>query len=180
MRTSLSKKGLCSKYNDPFFYWSLKKQAILGIFNDIEMLISGGYPNGIRYEGSDGWIFVSRGNYAATSSDPVAKENNSKALDAMDPSILNSEIKEGEIKLYRSEEQHGNWLDCIQSREEPISPAEKGHRACATCLISHIAMKVPGKLKYDPKVEKFTNSDIANSMLSRPERSPYGIKNIEM
>ena len=31
--------------------------------NGITMYTSGGYPNGIRYEGSEGWIFVSRGNY---------------------------------------------------------------------------------------------------------------------
>ena len=148
--------------------------------NDVEMLISGGYTNGIRYEGSEGWIFVSRGSYVATASDPSSKEKSSKALDASDPSILTSVIGDDEIKLYRSKEQHGNWLDCIQSREEPISPAEKGHRACATCLISHIAMKVPGKLKYDPKTETFLNSDVANSMLSRPERKPYGIEKFDI
>jgi len=41
-------------------------------------------------------------------------------------------------------------------------------------------MKVPGKLKYDPKAETFLNSEVANSMLSRPERSPYGIENLEI
>lgn len=91
--------------------------------NGVEMLISGGYPNGIRYEGSDGWIFVSRGNYQATASDPVAKENSSKALDAMDPSVLTSEIMEN---------------------------------------------------------EKFLNSDVANSMLSRTERKPYGVESAKM
>ena len=64
--------------------------------NGITMYTSGGYTNGIRYEGSEGWIFVSRGNYVATASDPVAKENSSKALDASDPKILNSEIGKDE------------------------------------------------------------------------------------
>ena len=147
--------------------------------NGITMYTSGGFPNGIRYEGTDGWIFVSRGNYQATASDPVAQERSSRALNASDPAILTSEIKENEIHLYKSEEQHGNWLDCIQSREEPISPVEPGHRACTSCLISHIAMKVPGTLKYDPKAEIFLNSEEANSMLSRPEREPYGVESIK-
>ena len=142
--------------------------------NGITMYTSGGFPNGIRYEGTEGWIFVSRGDYVASSSDPVVAEKNSKALDANDPAILKSEIKPGEIHLYRSEEQHANWLDCIQSREEPVSPVEKGHRACTICLISHIAMKIPGVLRWDPKEEKFINNDLANSMLSRPQRYPYG------
>ncbi|MEA1897772.1 MAG: Gfo/Idh/MocA family oxidoreductase [Bacteroidota bacterium] len=153
---------------------------VRGMFeNGVEMLISGGYPNGIRYIGTEGWIFVSRGNYQATASDPVAQSESSKALDASDPAILTSEIREDEIHLYQSKEQHGNWLDSVQSREEPISPVEPGHRACATCLISHIAMKIPGKLKYDPKMEKFLNNDEANLMLRRPNRKPYGLDHIK-
>ncbi len=148
--------------------------------NGITMYTSGGYPNGIRYEGTDGWIFVSRGNYVASSSDPVTQGNNAKALDASDPQILTSEIGENEIHLYKSDNQHGNWLDCIESRKEPISPVEIGHRACTVCLISHIAMKIPGRLEWDPKLEKFKNSELANSMLKRPQRAPYGTDYIQL
>lgn len=141
--------------------------------NGITVYTSGGFPNGIRYEGTKGWIFVTRGAYRATPSDPIP-EGSTKALDASDPEILKSKIGENEIHLYVSNEQHGNWLDCIKSRKEPISPIEKGHRACTVCLISHIAMHVPGILNWDPKTEKFIDSDVANSMLSRPQRYPYG------
>jgi hypothetical protein len=110
----------------------------------------------------------------ATASDPETQERSSKALDASDPAILTSEIKENEIHLYRSDDQHGNWLECIQSRKEPISPAEIGHRACSVCLLSHIAMKLPRKLYWNPEKERFINDDEANSMLSRPQRSPFG------
>lgn len=142
--------------------------------NDITMYVSGDYTNGIRYEGTDGWVFVSRGNYVASASDPVAKKNSARALDASDPKILTSKIGDDEIRLYRSAEQHGNWLDCIESRKPPISPVEIGHRACTVCLISHIAMKLDRTLHWDPKTERFANDDQANSMLSRPQRHPYG------
>jgi predicted dehydrogenase len=148
--------------------------------NGITMLTSGGYPNGIRYEGSEGWIFVSRGSYVASASDPVDQEKSSKALDASDPKILTSEIKENEIHLTKSNNQHGNWLECIKSRKEPISPVEIGHRACSICLISHIAMKVHDKLEWDPKLERFTNNEAANAMLKRSQRYPYGTDNIKV
>jgi hypothetical protein len=148
--------------------------------NGITMYTSGGYPNGIRYEGTEGWIFVSRGDYVASASDPVSKASSAKALDASDPKILTSEIGENEIHLYKIDNQHGNWLDCIKSRKEPISPVEIGHRACTVCLISHIAMKIPGKLEWNPKTEKFIKNDLANSMLSRPQRFPYGTKNVKI
>jgi len=148
--------------------------------NDINMYISGGYTNGIRYEGTEGWIFVSRGNYSATASDPVAKEASSKALDASDPSILTSVIQENELHLYKSDEQHKDWLDCIKTRKQPISPAEVGHRACSVCLVSHIAMKLPRKLFWDPLKERFKNDEEANKMLSRPQRGQWGYKNSKL
>lgn len=147
--------------------------------NGITMLTSGGFPNGIRYEGEDGWIFVTRGAYRATPSDPIPEQNGVKSLDASDPKILESVIGPNEIHLYKSKEQHGNWLDCIQSGKEPISPVEIGHRACTVCLISHIAMKLPRQLNWDPMTERFINDAEANAMLRRSQRAPYGTANIQ-
>ena len=154
--------------------------AVAEYRNGITMITSGGYPNGIRYEGSEGWIFVTRGNYTASASDPVAKNNNSKALDASDPKILTSVIKENETHLYKIENQHGNWLDCIKTRKAPISNVEIGHRACSICLITHISMKLGRKLQWDPDTETFVKDDEANRMLSRTQRFPYGTSNIKM
>ena len=103
-----------------------------------------------------------------------------KALDASDPKILSSVIGPNEIHLYESNSQPGNWLDCIKSRKEPISPVETGHRACTVCLITHIAKKVGRKLDWDPDKERFINDDEANSMLSRPQRAPYGTNYVKI
>ena len=107
----------------------------------------------------------------ATPSDPIPEQNGVKSLDASDPKILESVIGPNEIHLYESKEQHGNWLDCIQSGEEPISPVEIGHRACTVCLISHIAMKLPRQLNWDPMTERFINDAEANAMLRRSQKS---------
>lgn len=146
--------------------------------NGVKMMISNELPNGIKFEGTEGWIFVTRGNYRASASDPVISNANTKALTASNDKIITSVIGENEINLYRSEEQHGNWLDCIRSRKQPISPVEVGHRSCSTCLVHHIVMKVKRKLYWDPMNERFTNDDEANSMLNRPHRFPYEIKGL--
>jgi predicted dehydrogenase len=148
--------------------------------NGITMFTSGAYPNGVRYEGSEGWIFVTRGSYTASPSDPVSKTESSKALDASDPGILTSKIGDNEIHLYVSEEQHGNWLDCIKSGREPISPVEIGHRACSVCLVTHVAMKLGKKLLWDPEKEIFIDDNEANNLLSRKQRAPYGTDYINM
>jgi len=143
--------------------------------NGVKVLASNDYPNGVKFIGSEGWIFVTRGNYAASASDPVVQGKNSKALDASDPKILTSVIGPDEIHLYESKEHHGNWLDCIVSRQTPITPIEVGHRACSVCLLNHTSMKLNRKLLWDPIKERFKNDDEANAMLSRTNRWPYVI-----
>ncbi len=141
--------------------------------NGATMLISGDYPNGVRFEGEDGWIFVARGK-PVTSSDPVSANESNKSLDASNPKILDSVIGPDEIHLYESPEQHLNWLQCIQTRKPTVAPAEVAHRSCSACLVSHIAMKLPRKLYWDPQRERFNNDDEANAMISRPQRYPWG------
>jgi Oxidoreductase family, C-terminal alpha/beta domain len=143
--------------------------------NGVRMIITGEFPNGIKFIGSDGWIFVSRGDESVTTSDPVAKLKDTRALAASDPEIITSEIGPNEIHLYESTDHHGNWLDCIRSRRQTIAPVEIAHRACSTCLLHHIAMKTRRKLFWDPLKERFRNDDEANAMLSRPQRWPYAI-----
>jgi predicted dehydrogenase len=143
--------------------------------NGVRMIVSGEFPNGIKFEGTEGWIFVSRGNESVTASDPVAKLKDSQALAASDPKIITSVISSAEVHLYESKDHHGNWLDCIKSRQQPIAPVEVAHRSCSTCLIHHMAMKSKRELYWDPLRERFRNDDAANALLSRPQRWPYTI-----
>jgi len=139
----------------------------------VRMIVSGEFPNGIRFEGTKGWLFVSRGDEQVTASDPVAKLQVSQALTAGDPRILTSTIGPDEIHLYESIDHHGNWLDCVRTRKQPIAPVEVAHRSCSACLLHHIAMKTRRTLYWDPEKERFKNDDAANAMLSRPQRAPY-------
>ena len=142
----------------------------------VQMIVSGDFPNGIKFIGTEGWIFVSRGNETVTASDPVAKLKDSQALAASDPKIITSVIGPDEIHLYESTDHHGNWLECVRSRQQPIAPVEVAHRACSACLLHHMAMKTKRKLLWDPVKERFKNDDEANAMLSRPQRPPYTIR----
>jgi hypothetical protein len=100
-------------------------------------------------------------------------------LIASNEKIIKSVIGENEIHLYKSTEQHGNWLDCIKTRVQPISPVEVGHRSCSTCLLHHITMKLKRKIYWDPMNERFINDEEANSMLNRPHRFPYEMKGLD-
>jgi predicted dehydrogenase len=143
--------------------------------NGVHMIVSGDFPNGIKFEGTKGWIFVSRGSETVTSSDPVAKLKDATALAASDPKILTSVIGPGEINLPRSTEHHLNWLESVKTRKPNIAPVEDAHRSCSACLLHHAAMKLKRKLYWDPAKERFKGDDAANAMLSRKQRAPYVI-----
>jgi predicted dehydrogenase len=150
---------------------AFKTEAVYA--NGVHMIVSGEFPNGIRFEGTEGWIFVSRGDEAVTASDPQSALKDTRALAASDPGIITSVIGPNEVHLYESTSHHGNWLDCVRSRREPIAPVEVAHRSCSACLLHHIAMKLDRKLRWDPEKERFIGDDEANAMLSRPQRAPY-------
>jgi predicted dehydrogenase len=142
--------------------------------NGVKMVVSNELPNGIKFEGSEGWIFVTRGNYQATASDPVNADG-TKPLDASDPKIIKSVIGPNEFHFMVSTNHHMNWLESIRDNKQPIAPVEEAHRSCSTCLLHHIAMKLDRKVYWDPKKEQFKNDDEANRMLSRPQRKEYAV-----
>jgi predicted dehydrogenase len=178
--------GMGTEYTGPVEVWGSAEFPKKGLWdvhgpfrtealyaNGVRMIISGDFPNGIKFHGTEGWVFVSRGNETVTASDPVARLKDSQALAASDPKIITSVIGPDEIHLYESMDHHGNWLECVRSRRQPIAPVEVGHRACTACLIHHMAMRANRKLYWDPTKERFKNDDEANAMLSRPQRWPY-------
>lgn len=135
------------------------------------------FPNGVRFIGEKGWIFVSRGAAKMTASDPVAPGRPLKALDASDPKLLEGEIGPNDVHLYEHRgNHHQNWIDCIRTRAETIVTPEVAHRSCSACLLAYIGMKLGRKLAWDPVAEKFVNDDAANAMLTRAERAPYGTR----
>jgi predicted dehydrogenase len=174
--------GMNTEYTGPIEVWGSAEFPTHGLWNvhgkflthavyanGTTMDISGDFPNGIKFYGSEGWIFVTRDS-GVTTGDPGA---NNQPLRASNPKILESVIGPNEVHLYESADQHGNWLECIRSRQAPTAPAEIGHRACSTCLIHHIAMKSGRRLHWDPVRERFLNDDAANALLARPQRKPY-------
>jgi predicted dehydrogenase len=140
---------------------------------DIQMRVSDKLPNGIKFIGDEGWIFVSREPQGAqTASDPAIRPTTLKPLDASDPKLLDPNGVT--VKFPESSSHHRNWLECVKSRQQPLAPAPIAHRANAACILSWIAMKTGRPLTWDLQAERFVNDDQANSMLTRPERAPYG------
>jgi predicted dehydrogenase len=111
---------------------------------------------GILFQGSEGWVFVCR-----------------DRIEANPKSMLATTFRPDEIHLPKSNNHRRNFLDCVKTRNKPICPIESAVRSDTICHIDDIAIRLGRKLRWNPEKEEFINDERANSMLTRPMRSPW-------
>lgn len=152
--------------------------------NGVTMVIADTFVNGIRFEGSDGWIFVTRGSEKVTASDPDTKGKAAKSLQASKPEILSEPLGAKEVHLHESpkdkdgkSDHHLDWINGIQTRQPCATHPEQAHRSTSACIVGWIAMKLGRKLTWDAEKETFPGDEAANALLTRAERAPYGALN---
>lgn len=124
--------------------------------NGVTMIVESSENRGVRFEGTDGWIFVSRSEHQVS-----------------DPAIWAEVIGEDEIRLPRSDDHRRNFIDCVLSREEPVAPVEDAHRSITVAHLGNIAMLLGRDLRWDPENERFVGDEEADAMLDRPMRDPW-------
>jgi predicted dehydrogenase len=117
-----------------------------------------GQRNGIRFEGTDGWIWVNR-----------------DQLKASDPELLKTPLPEGAVRLYTSTNHMDNFFDCVRSRQAPICDVETGHRSATMCHLGAISLRTGRALTWDAEQETFTGAFAAeaNGYVARELRAPY-------
>ncbi|MBI4626885.1 MAG: Gfo/Idh/MocA family oxidoreductase [Verrucomicrobia bacterium] len=140
----------------------------------VTVIIDNTFPNGIRFEGADGWLFVTRDSGRATAADPAT--GMSKALNASKADIVTTPLGAKELRLHASEnnDHHRDWINSILSRKPAVTTPEIAHRSTSACILGWIGMKLGRKLTWDPQKETFVGEDAANALLTRTERAPYG------
>ncbi len=124
--------------------------------NGIIMNHVGGNSLGLTFRGSDGVLYVGRDGLW-TKPDSIAKEP----------------IGANDIHLYESNDHHGNWLDCIRSRERCVADVEVGARSATICHLGNIAYELGQEVHWDPVEERFIENELADKLSSRPMRSPW-------
>jgi predicted dehydrogenase len=66
-----------------------------------------------------------------------------------------------------------NFLDCIKTRQEPISDLESGHRVATLCHLANLSLRLGRSLQWDAKAETIRADAEAAAMLERPYRAPW-------
>jgi predicted dehydrogenase len=112
----------------------------------------------VRFEGSEGWVSVEYPN----------------TFQAEPESIRATTTGPDEIHLPFKREKR-DLLDAIRTGSETLADAEVGHRTASLCHLGQIAIQVGGRLQWDPRQERFANSDTANDLLSRPGQAAVAV-----
>ncbi|MBL8811213.1 MAG: Gfo/Idh/MocA family oxidoreductase [Planctomycetaceae bacterium] len=120
-----------------------------------------GQQHGVKFEGSDGWIWVTRG-----------------AIEASNPEFLTTPLASDAIRLYESNDHMGNFFDCIRTRKAPICEAEIGHRSASVCHLGVISLRLGRKLQWNPETEQFVGDDDANRWIRRELRKPWSYDSV--
>ncbi|MBI3860841.1 MAG: Gfo/Idh/MocA family oxidoreductase [Planctomycetia bacterium] len=66
-----------------------------------------------------------------------------------------------------------NFLDCVKSRQQPVSDLESGHRVATACHLANLSLRLGRKLKWDSAREEIPDDAEANRQLVRPYRAPW-------
>lgn len=115
------------------------------------------FKQGVRFEGTDGWVHVNR-----------------QELSASPASLLEETIGPDEVHLPVSNNHSQNLLDCIRSRQQTVAPVDVAVRSDTLCHLSDIATRTGRRLKWDPLREEIVDDPQANRyLLPRSMRSPW-------
>jgi len=112
--------------------------------------------HGTTFIGTDGWVSVDRHGIFAG---PV--------------SLLQSIFRPDDVHLYKSTNHYKNFVDCIKTRQQAISPI---NAAVQSDIISHlcdISIRMNRKITWDPDKEKIVGDEMASRKLNRAMRSPW-------
>ena len=132
-----------------------------------------GFDNGIMFQGSEERFFVNRGKLTGKPAEDLA--NNplpDDVLDSLYPGLAGNETDpEERVPLHMK-----NFVQCVKSRQAPISEVASHHRHLSLCHAVNISLRLGRKLTFDPSVEQFVDDDQANTFLAREPRKGFEIE----
>jgi predicted dehydrogenase len=110
---------------------------------------------GIRLEGTEGWVFIWRGQ-----------------VDAHPKSLLNVKIGPNDkVRLVMPQgEPIPDFIQCVREHRKTCAPVEIAHRSTTLCSIGAISMQLGRKVKWDPVKEDFINDPEASRLRTRAKR----------
>ena len=114
--------------------------------------------HGTTFFGSEGWISVDR-----------------LGFEASRPALQQVEFGRNDKRLLKSEQHQRNFVDCVKSRKQPVSPLEAAIRSDTISHLSNIMIRTGRPIQWDPLREVIVGDEEASKLLDRPMRTAWEI-----
>lgn len=111
---------------------------------------------GCIFEGDKGLLYVNRG-----------------VVRVWPEEIFEEPLKDSDVRLYKSNEHHHDWLACIKSRKPPICDVAIGHRSATVCHLGNISIRTGRKIQWDPATETIVGDTEAAKLTTKEYRAPW-------
>jgi myo-inositol 2-dehydrogenase / D-chiro-inositol 1-dehydrogenase len=113
---------------------------------------------GVRFEGDAGWLEVKRGGLEGS---VIGTKESIKTVTGW---VFNPFVA-----------QLQQFFACVRDGKRPVSSVQSMHRSSTACHLGNIAVRLGRKLRWDAAKEDCVGDNEASAMLSRAQRSPYGL-----
>ena len=141
--------------NDCIFDWAANYSFDVVYANGFRAHVSNKLPNGLKFHGKKGDLFVARGKLERP--EFLRKWNEKK------------DLKEGDVHLYRPEggvSHEMDFINAVYSGGRTACPCSVGHRSITIAHLANICERLGvSGLKWDPAREQVVGNDAANKML---------------
>ncbi len=78
----------------------------------------------------------------------------------------------------QTESHVANWLDCIQTRDEPNAPVEVGHLITSVAHLINICRITGRAINWDATKERIIGDDAADAMLTKERRPEFSLPDV--
>jgi hypothetical protein len=115
-----------------------------------------GHGYGIAFHGTEATMLLDRGGFE------IIPEGSDQGVPMQAQSLPGSHARHMR-----------NFLDCVKSRQQPVSDMEIGHRSTSTAILGNIAYRTGRQLTWDRETETVVGDADAAAMLDVAYRAPW-------
>lgn len=120
-----------------------------------------GFDNGNVFYGTEGYMVFSRRGAFSVFQGPKGTPGPTEGK---------------ELRGQRGYAEHmAEFLTAVRQRTPTKASPEVAHRSCALVHLGEIALRIRGRLDFDPLIGRFIDCDDANQLLDKQYREPFGL-----
>jgi hypothetical protein len=132
------------------------------------------FPWGAMFYGEKGTLEASVMGYAFTESgkkEPTIKEDVVYELDKYPEDRTEKDLEKHVAPAIRAHMK--NFLECVESRQRPVSDIEQGYMSTSACILANVSMQLGRAIQWDHAKGMVVGDDAANKLLRRAYRAPW-------